>query len=94
MSKITSLEFAINYLRINRHADFEEVSLAAEKEGIDLQPITFGRAQQLKGVVPDVVMGDVEFRQFVRRTFIRYYAPRIAILLMVIAAVVWFFLRP
>jgi len=49
--KPNALDFARSYLRKNAKASFAEMRDAAEKKGLVLYPVSYGRAQALEGIV-------------------------------------------
>ena len=49
--KPNALDFTRSYLRKNPKAAFAEIRDAAEKKGLVLYPVSYGRAQALEGIV-------------------------------------------
>lgn len=56
------MDLVVAHLRKDSSAPFSDIKAAAEKEGLTLFPITYGRAKALLGLVPTAKRGEGKIR--------------------------------
>lgn len=52
-----AMEFIVDALKKNKKAEYSDIKAAAEKKGLEIYPIMFGRAQALLGIVKSAPRG-------------------------------------